>query len=274
MDLSIGVLSSLPFLIGFTSGNWHAFTFLLVSAISVACLNGAWFLAGVLAAVLLYKPQFIVGFAIVFVLWRKLGALLGMSVTVFALYSFASIATSAALLSQFRSHAESITRYIPFAREFPQYAVGSLYVQLATVLPRTVEPLVWYSCAALSAVLLLMFARIVWRNRHAGRVGTQATVGLCSLVPLCISPYWIVYDTISVLPGVILLMASAEADVRDGLLAASLLYCLPAGVVLFGMATGQSISGLLWIMVIVLAAWLLRACGLLPGRMEMQSDPN
>ena len=73
--LIIVLLSFLPFFEGFQAGQNHGLTLLLATGITVASLSGRWYLAGLSAGFLLYKPQFVLGFLIVWLIWREYKAL-------------------------------------------------------------------------------------------------------------------------------------------------------------------------------------------------------
>ncbi len=72
------LLASTPaFAIGTLSGQVHGITVLLVTGIAAAVLSGRTALAGVLCGLLLYKPQYTIGFLVLFLArryWRALGA--------------------------------------------------------------------------------------------------------------------------------------------------------------------------------------------------------
>jgi hypothetical protein len=69
--LPIVVLSSFAFVEGFQAGQNHGLTLLLVTGICVATLTGRWYLAGALGGLLIYKPQFVLGFLLIWLIWRR-----------------------------------------------------------------------------------------------------------------------------------------------------------------------------------------------------------
>lgn len=79
MQLTIVVFSSFPFLIGILSGQSQSFTFLLMTSIAISMMYDRWLLAGVLAGMLIYKPHFIIGYLILWVVWKKYKPILGFS---------------------------------------------------------------------------------------------------------------------------------------------------------------------------------------------------
>src|SRR4030043_590387 len=75
-QLSIIIFSSFAFIEGFAAGQMHSITLLLMVGVLVATMKEKWFLAGLLAAGLTYKPQFVIGFLIVWLVWKKFYAIL------------------------------------------------------------------------------------------------------------------------------------------------------------------------------------------------------
>jgi hypothetical protein len=79
LRLVIIVFSSIPFVTGLFFGQSHWLTFLLVTGIVVSMMYDRWFLAGIFGGLLIYKPHFIIGFLIVWIVWKKYKAILGFS---------------------------------------------------------------------------------------------------------------------------------------------------------------------------------------------------
>jgi hypothetical protein len=77
LQLSILLLSFLPFVLGVQNGQNQGISLLLVTGILILTLQEKYFGAGVLAGLLLYKPHLAVGFLIVWLVWLKLPALIG-----------------------------------------------------------------------------------------------------------------------------------------------------------------------------------------------------
>jgi hypothetical protein len=76
-QLSIITLSFFPTYIGLQNGQNQAFTLFLVTGVIVFARQKRWLQAGVLAGLLIYKPQFVVGFLILWLAqghWRALFA--------------------------------------------------------------------------------------------------------------------------------------------------------------------------------------------------------
>jgi len=74
-QLLIVVLSFFPVVFGLNLGQNHALTFFLLTGIVIFSLTERWYLAGVFAGLLAYKPQFVIGFLILWVVWRQYKAL-------------------------------------------------------------------------------------------------------------------------------------------------------------------------------------------------------
>ncbi|MCS7178674.1 MAG: glycosyltransferase family 87 protein [Anaerolineae bacterium] len=71
------IFSFFPFLVGWRMGQNHALTLWLVVGILEMERTGRPLLAGILAGLLLYKPHFVLGFLILWTVWREWRALAG-----------------------------------------------------------------------------------------------------------------------------------------------------------------------------------------------------
>jgi hypothetical protein len=71
------IVSSFAFIEGMSMGQNHAITLLLITAITVFSLRGRYLTAGILAGFMLYKPHFVLGFLIIWFIWRRWSAILG-----------------------------------------------------------------------------------------------------------------------------------------------------------------------------------------------------
>jgi hypothetical protein len=68
VQLSILIFSCLAFSEGFAEGQMHSLTLLLMVASIVFILKGKWFLAGLVGAGLSYKPQYVIGFLLLYLI--------------------------------------------------------------------------------------------------------------------------------------------------------------------------------------------------------------
>jgi hypothetical protein len=215
-QLSIIILSTFAFVVGFTAGQSHGITLLLTTGMIVAMLKEKWIIAGLLGSLLTYKPQFVLGFLICWLLWRRIGAVLGFGI-------FTAIWQIPVLLSNgikpyFGYLAFTRTlMYLPYAKEsFPISIMATPYALFSTLLPvnwsKGVQIL--YVFGGIILVTLLCYIIITARS-GSKNLRTWVYVSIL-LFPLIIAPHTLLYDLIILVPAIILL--SGIDDHRQNLL--------------------------------------------------------
>ena len=79
-QMVILVFTFFPFIEGLKVGQNHGITFFLYTGVLISIFSGRSWLAGMLAALSAYKPQYAFGFLIIWTVWRDYKALLGYAV--------------------------------------------------------------------------------------------------------------------------------------------------------------------------------------------------
>jgi hypothetical protein len=74
-QLTVIGFSLFPIVYGLQSGQNHAFSLFFLVLVVVFCKQGRWVEAGLASGLLIYKPQFVVIFLVIWLAWRKLKAL-------------------------------------------------------------------------------------------------------------------------------------------------------------------------------------------------------
>jgi len=72
---AILTFSFMPFVVGLQMGQNHGLTLFLITGILAAILCDKWLIAGILCGFLLYKPQFALGFLVIFLMWGQFKAI-------------------------------------------------------------------------------------------------------------------------------------------------------------------------------------------------------
>ena len=68
-----------PLVFGLMFGQNHLLTLLLLTGILILSIKEHWFLAGIVLGLLMYKPHLVIGFLIIFLVYKRLKTLLGFS---------------------------------------------------------------------------------------------------------------------------------------------------------------------------------------------------
>jgi Glycosyltransferase family 87 len=80
-QLCILVFGFPPVVLGLMFGQNHLITFLLLTVVVILSLNKRWLYAGIVLGLLIYKPHLVIGFLIVYLLRKRISALLGFCIT-------------------------------------------------------------------------------------------------------------------------------------------------------------------------------------------------
>lgn len=208
--LLILVLSSFPFVEGFQAGQNHTLTLLLVTGICAATLAGRWYTAGILAGFLLYKPQFVLGFLILWFVWRRYRALMSFA-------SIASVWAGAVGLSKgfnpYRSYLAVIDQIsrLPYAEGWPAYLMATRYGLLTTLLPQDLLPVIRLFTQILTLAIGAGFVWFAYRRRNTPSADRRPALALALLYPLLATPYALLHDLLILFPA-FLLLSTRQSD--------------------------------------------------------------
>jgi len=241
--LFIVLLSFLPFFAGFLAGNNHVLTLLLVSGITVATLSGRWYLAGLLAGFLLYKPQLVLGFFIVWLIWREYKALASFT-AVAAVWAGVVVVTHgfAPYLDYLRTIDQ--TFWLPYTEGWPAYAMTTPYGLLATLLPQDWLPGILWSTRLLTVAASVSVAWFAYRYRNVSCSNRHPALVFALLYPFIATPYVMLHDLLILVP--VFLLLSADREVAGRLLYASIFTYFGALVLLL---LGQKFNVALFVLI-------------------------
>lgn len=187
-QMVILILLFFPFLAGWRLGQNHGLTLWLITGILLAQRAGRPGLAGLLAGLLLYKPQFVLGFLILWAAWKE----------VRALTAFGAVAVLWLGLSLWTGSAAPYGAYLAQDRLLlPLPWVEGLF---ATLLPPAAQPTL--RVGSLIA-LLLLGSGLAFAARPLGGRPFQAQAPawmLALLYPILALPYALIHDLILLIP--------------------------------------------------------------------------
>ncbi len=202
-QLVIISLSFFPFIEGLQAGQNHWMALLLVSGIVFSMFKEKWYLAGSLAGLLLYKPQFALGFIIVWLVWRKFKALAAFAVVaaawggLFALFNGFNLYRTYLQLSQ-------VFMNLPYMPGFPNYLLVTFYGLVTSIFPQGAQQVV----NIISQVILLLsaigVAWLAYRLRNAARREQIPAIVAALIFPLLATPYALLHDMVILIPAYVL----------------------------------------------------------------------
>jgi hypothetical protein len=261
-QLSIIIFSSFAFIEGFAAGQMHSITLLLMVAILIATIKEKWFLAGLLAAGLTYKPQFVIGFLIIWFVWKKFFAIL-----TFILFSL--IWNGVVLITKgvnpYLEYLNFINNmvYLPYVKEgFPTSILATPYSLISSIITfkyASLWNLIYYG---IIFFLVVIFALQAYKVRKVPISNRNLILSMALLLPLLITPYALLHDLLLLFPIFILLTVDHEGDKRLLLFAVSV-YIAMLILPLLGSSIKIALTGLIptavFIYMVQRSLWLLRA---------------
>ncbi len=198
-QLVVVALSFFPFVEGFQVGQNHGLTFLLVTGMVVFSVSGRWWAAGAMAALLIYKPHFVLGFLIVWLVWQKYRALASFTVV-------AAVVVASVVLSHGIAPYLAYLAVVPQLLEFPYQAGYPAFLQLTpyglltTLLPYQALPGILVFTQALTVGLTVGLAWVAYRLRRRPESERSLALMLAILYPLLIAPHTLLHDLMGVIP--------------------------------------------------------------------------
>jgi len=241
--LIIILLSFLPFFEGFQAGQNHVLTLLLVTGITVATLSGRWYLAGLLAGFLLYKPQFVLGFLIVWLIWREYKALASFTAVAVAWTGMVVVTHGFAPYMAYLGTIDQIL-WLPYTEGWPAYLLTTPYGLLVTLLPQDWLPAILWFTRLLTVAASVGVAWFAYRCRNVSCSNRQPALVFALLYPFFATPYVLLHDLLILVP--VFLLLSADREVAGRLLYAAI-FTYFGGLVL--LLLGQKLNVALFVLI-------------------------
>jgi hypothetical protein len=205
-QLAVILAGCFAFVDGTQAGQSHALSLLLVVGIVITTQKERWFLAGLLAALLTYKPQYVIGFLIIWLVWRRWQALLA--------FGFSTLVWQLAVMlpngiTPFLNYLDFTgwLLYLPFTKGgFPISVMATPYALAASLLPINTAPLLQIVFIALGIVLALWLGLIALRAYRRSPLLHNAALAAAVLFPLLTMPHALLYDLLLLVPAFLLLV--------------------------------------------------------------------
>ena len=193
------VMSFAPVVLGIFLGQNNTLTLLLISLVLVLLLKGHPFWAGLAAGLLVYKPHFLIGLGIIWLVWKQWRTLLGCALTA------GSIAGSLVLLhgiEPYRAYlaAGADLLYLPQGTSSMQ---TTLFALVASLLPENALPGLWVANIGMLLLCCVLLGWLAYRYRR-GEHARALVTGLAILFPFFAAPHSLHYDLVLLLPPLVL----------------------------------------------------------------------
>ncbi|MBC7227913.1 MAG: DUF2029 domain-containing protein [Thermoflexales bacterium] len=199
--LGLAVASSYCFLTGLQSGQNHTLTMLLASGVTAAWLGKRWFLAGLFAGALIYKPHLVSGFLILWLVRRNWRALLSFTAVAGVWTGLSFWTDGLPLYREYIALSGALLRLPLVKGDFPVAAMVTPYALLASLIPPggiSIVTRIYLLLVGLTA-LGLSWVAIRWRHHE------QMMLVSALLYPICMMPHALIYDLLMVVPALVLM---------------------------------------------------------------------
>jgi hypothetical protein len=206
------LLSFFPFVAGWRVGQNHGLTLWLATWLLISSQAGRPALAGLIAGLMLYKPQFVIGFLILWITWKELRALAAFGAMASLWLGLSLLSGGGPLYGEYLAQS-SLLLSLPWVEGFPAFALITPYGLLATLLPSEAQPAL-QAASALGLLLMgLGLARIAAPLRNLPWEQQAPAWMLALLYPLLAFPYALLHDLMLLAP-ILALWAAARPSPR------------------------------------------------------------
>ncbi len=202
-QLLIITCSFFAFIEGLQVGQNHGLTLLLLTGMVVCSLKEKWFLAGIMAGLTIYKPQFAIGFLIIWFVWGKYKALAGYAITSMIWVGWFVGTNGFSLFKTYLSIIPLLTK-LPYMEGFGGYLEVTTYGLLITLLPPQAWSGIIFFTQTLTVLLSLGLAWVAFQQRHRPVNQRQSSLILAIIFPLIIAPHTLLHDLVILIPAMVL----------------------------------------------------------------------
>lgn len=189
--------SFFPILFGLFQGQNNGLSLFLAVCVLVFTLKEKWYLAGVCAGLMLYKPHFCIAFVLLWLVWKKFKAVAAFGVV--ALLWGASVLLTYGLEPYFQYlHVLPELMYLPYG--IGRYVEVTLFSLIATSLPLDYLPGLLKGLQILFIVATLGLGWLAFRVRRLPLEDRIPVLMLALLYPFLVSPHTLNHDMVLLIP--------------------------------------------------------------------------
>jgi hypothetical protein len=202
-QLIIIVLSFFPFIEGLQAGQNHWLTLLLMSGIIFCMFREKWYLSGILAGLLIYKPQFVLGFIIIWFIWGKFKALLTFTVVALGWVGWFALGNG---LYLYRTYIQlsQVFMDLPYIAGFPNYLLVTFYGLLTSFFPQDSQPILSILSQSILVISAFGLAWLAFKLRKQAMVERIPAIVAALIFPLLATPYALLHDMVILIPAFVL----------------------------------------------------------------------
>ena len=156
-----------------------------------------------MAGLTIYKPQFAIGFLIIWFVWGKYKALAGYAITSMIWVGWFVGTNGFSLFKTYLSIIPLLTK-LPYLEGFGGYLEVTTYGLLITLLPPQAWSGIIFFTQTLAVLLSLGLAWVAFQQRHHPMNQRQSSLILAIIFPLIIAPHTLLHDLVILIPAMVL----------------------------------------------------------------------
>ena len=250
------VLSFFPFIESLQAGQNSGLTLFLMTCLVYFSMKEKQLLSGIFAGLMIYKPQYILGFLILWVVWKNFRALAGFALIVFVWAGTVFLLSGPQLFFSYLDLSKPLL-LLPYMEGFPAYILVTLYGLLTTLFPQSTQAYLSGISQAVLVACILFLAFYAFKLRHKPTIERIPIITFAMLLPLFATPYTLLHDLVILIPGFVLWTRYNPR--RELLLAAIIIYFGTFFLTLISALSHIALNALLVTgLVVLIIQWLVR----------------
>jgi hypothetical protein len=202
-QLAIIVLSFFPFVEGLIAGQNHWLTLLLITGVVFFMFKEKWYLSGILAGLLIYKPQFALGFIILWFIWGKYKSLISFALIAAGWVGLYALVNGTSMYLTYL-HLSQVLLDLPYMSGFPNYLLVTFYGLLTSFFPHNTQPIIYLLSVTLFVISTVGLCWLACKVRNNDIYDRIPAIVAALILPLIATPYALLHDMVILIPAFVL----------------------------------------------------------------------
>jgi hypothetical protein len=198
-QIAILTFSFMPFVVGLQMGQNHGLTFFLITGILAAILYNKWWIAGILCGFLLYKPQFALGFLVVFLMWGQFKAIALTALIALGWNAVVWLQNGADIFSSYLQVTPQLMQ-LPYLKGAGGEMQVTPYGLLVSILPQQYWTIVLNAYKFWLPLLLIILAFFAFQYRNKPVHERIPVLILAALFGLVTAPHSLIHELVIFIP--------------------------------------------------------------------------
>jgi hypothetical protein len=202
-QLLVLVLSFFPFIESLQAGQNSGLTLILMTCLVYFTLKELPFLAGIFGGLLIYKPQYILGFLVLWAVWKNIKSLAGFGLVALLWIGSFFLSNGFELFRTYQGLSKVFV-LLPYIDGFPAYILVTLYGLLSTIFPQSAQPYTYAFSQIVLGLSVLTLGIYAFTLRNKSTSDRIPAYILAILLTLLATPYALLHDLVILIPAFVL----------------------------------------------------------------------